>query len=170
MKKLLLMVFVCVVIFFVLMSIRPTPAAAQLPPGPNLRHGVPFTYVPWAGIFPARPFVAPLAYGPYDAGLPPPLAPLPPPLEPPPVGWVYGPYLNCAPPADVPLCFVTVDASGLNVRTTPNGQPVMALTNGTPVILQGQERDWFLVGVGCNLVPTWAWSVNAGVTLMRCWL
>src|SRR5215470_11336855 len=41
-----------------------------------------------------------------------------------------------APCAD-PQCrtvVVNVDAAGLNVRTAPNGYPVMSLVNGTPLI------------------------------------
>jgi hypothetical protein len=51
-----------------------TPAAAQLPPGPNLWHGQPFTYVPLAGYFPAprfgvgSPFV--VQFGPFRVILP----------------------------------------------------------------------------------------------------
>src|SRR5262245_64951381 len=52
---------------------------------------------------------------------------------PPPIGWVYGPYTQCGNPPQCSMGVVNVDASGLNVRVTPNGPPVMALVNGTPL-------------------------------------
>src|SRR5215831_17890175 len=62
-------------------------------------------------------------------GAPPPAAPPPPPL-----GWVYGPYTSCADPPRCSAIVVNVAADGLNVRTVPNGYPLLALVNGTPVI------------------------------------
>jgi hypothetical protein len=94
----------------------------------------------------------------------------PPYQGPPPIGWVYGPYTQCANP---PQCFmgvVTVQADGLNVRTVPNGPPVMALVNGTFLYPLQRQGDWLLVAPACDLTPTWAWSWNAGVPLNRCWV
>ena len=105
----------------------------------------------------------------------PPEAPPPPPsirVTPPPVpplGWVYKYYAPCADPQCRTLV-VNVDAAGLNVRTAPNGYPVMALVNGTPLIPLQRQGDWLLVAPACDLTPTWAWSWNAGVPLNRCWV
>ena len=49
------------------------------------------------------------------------VAPVLPP-GPPPLGWVYGPYTVCGELG----CQVNVPADGLNVRTVPNGYPVMS--------------------------------------------
>src|SRR5262249_7790730 len=46
----------------------------------------------------------------------------PPPV--PPLGWVYNYYAPCADP-QCRTVVVNVDAAGLNVRTAPNGYPVM---------------------------------------------
>jgi hypothetical protein len=89
---------------------------------------------------------------------------------PPPIGWVYGPYTQCANPPQCSMGMVNVDASGLNVRVTPNGPPVMALVNGTPVYPVGKEGPWLLVAPACDLTPTFAWSWTAGVPLNRCWV
>jgi hypothetical protein len=93
---------------------------------------------------------------------------------PPPIGWVWGPYVRCAAAVPVPPgCFmweVNVPAAGLNVRTVPNGPPVMSLVNGTPLIPLQKQGDWLLVAPACDLTPTWAWSWNAGVPLNRCWV
>ena len=98
----------------------------------------------------------------------------PPYQGPPPIGWVYGPYTRCAAAVPVPPgCFmwaVNVPADGLNVRTVPNGPPVMALVNGTPIYPVRREGDWLLVAAGCDLTPTFAWSWTAGVPLNRCWV
>jgi hypothetical protein len=94
----------------------------------------------------------------------------PPYQGPPPIGWVYGPYTQCANPPQCSMGVVNVDASGLNVRTVPNGPPVMALVNGTPLIPLQKQGDWLLVAPACDLTPTWAWSWNAGVPLNRCWV
>ena len=92
----------------------------------------------------------------------------------PPIGWVYGPYTRCAAAVPVPPgCFmwaVNVPADGLNVRTVPNGPPVMALVNETLVVPIRREGDWLLVAAGCDLTPTFAWSWTAGVPLNRCWV
>jgi hypothetical protein len=85
---------------------------------------------------------------------------------PPPLGWVYGPYTICGELG----CQVNVPADGLNVRTVPNGYPVMSLVNGTPVIPLDKQGDWLLVAAGCDLTPTFAWSWTAGVPLNRCWV
>jgi hypothetical protein len=63
-----------------------------------------------------------------------------------------------------------VPADGLNVRTVPNGYPVMSLVNGTPFYPLQKQGDWLLVAPACDLTPTWAWSWNAGVPLNRCWV
>src|SRR6516164_5215309 len=85
---------------------------------------------------------------------------------PPPIGWVYGPYTVCGELG----CQVNVPADGLNVRTAPNGYPVMSLVNGTPLIPLQKQGNWLLVAPACDLTPTWAWSWNAGVPLNRCWV
>src|SRR6516162_8299667 len=45
----------------------------------------------------------------------------PPYQSPPPIGWVYGPYTSCGNPPICSMGMVNVPASGLNVRTVPNG-------------------------------------------------
>ena len=85
----------------------------------------------------------------------------PPPV--PPLGWVYGPYTMCGDPPRCSMGVVNVPADGLNVRTAPNGYPVMSLVNGTPLIPLRKQGDWLLVAPACDLTPTWAWSWNAGV-------
>ena len=94
--------------------------------------------------------------------------PLPP--GPPPLGWVYGPYTMCGDPPRCSMGVVNVQADGLNVRVVPNGQPVMSLVNGTPLIPLQKQGDWLLVAPACDLTPTWAWSWNAGIPLNRCWV
>jgi hypothetical protein len=89
---------------------------------------------------------------------------------PPPIGWVYGPYTMCGDPPRCSTGVVNVPADGLNVRTVPNGYPVMSLVNGTPLIPLQKQGDWLLVAPACDLTPTWAWSWNAGVPLNRCWV
>jgi hypothetical protein len=102
---------------------------------------------------------------------PPPHVTVTPPYQgPPPIGWVYGPYTQCANPPQCSMGVVNVDASGLNVRVVPNGQPVMALVNGTFLYPLQRQGDWLLVAPACDLTPTWAWSWNAGVPLNRCWV
>jgi hypothetical protein len=86
----------------------------------------------------------------------------PPYQGPQPIGWVYGPYTQCANPPQCSMGVVSVGADGLNVRVTPNGPPIMALVNGTPFYPIGRDRDWLLVAS--------AWSWNAGVPLNRCWV
>src|SRR5215813_14053289 len=110
-----------------------------------------------------------------DEELPPEAPPTPPsirvtPPPPPPLGWVYGPYTMCGDPPRCSTGIVNVPADGLNVRTAPNGYPVMSLVNGTPLIPLQKEGDWLLVAPACDLTPTWAWSWNAGVPLNRCWV
>ena len=87
-----------------------------------------------------------------------------------PIGWVYGPYTQCADPPRCSMGVVNVPADGLNVRIVPNGPPVMSLVNGTPLIPLQKQGDWLLVASACDLTPTWAWSWNAGVPLNRCWV
>jgi hypothetical protein len=89
---------------------------------------------------------------------------------PPPIGWVYGPYTQCVNPPQCSMGVVNVPADGLNVRTVPNGYPVISLVNGTPLIPLQKQGDWLLVAPACDLTPTWAWSWNAGVPLNRCWV
>jgi len=94
----------------------------------------------------------------------------PPYQGPPPIGWVYGPYTQCGNPPQCSMGMVSVGADGLNVRVTPNGPPVMALVNGTPLYPVTKEGNWILVAAACDLTPTWAWSWTAGVPLNRCWV
>ena len=94
----------------------------------------------------------------------------PPYSGPPPIGWVYGPYTMCGDPPRCSTGVVNVPADGLNIRTVPNGYPVMSLVNGTPLIPLQKQGDWLLVAPACDLTPTWAWSWNAGVPLNRCWV
>jgi hypothetical protein len=91
---------------------------------------------------------------------------------PPPIGWIYGPYTQCANPPQCSMGMVNVDASGLNVRVAPdaNSPPVMALVNGTPLYPMDKKGDWLLVAAACDLTPTFAWSWTAGVPLNRCWV
>src|SRR5262245_31058948 len=51
----------------------------------------------------------------------------PPYQGPPPIGWVYQPYTMCGDPPRCSMGMVNVPAAGLNVRTVPNGPPVMSL-------------------------------------------
>jgi hypothetical protein len=77
---------------------------------------------------------------------PPPRVTVAPPYQgPPPIGWVYGPYTQCANPPQCSMGVVNVGADGLNVRVIPNGPPIMALVNGTPLYPVGREGDWLLV-------------------------
>ena len=94
----------------------------------------------------------------------------PPYQGPPPIGWVYGPYTQCANPPQCSMGVVNVGADGLNVRVVPDGQPVMALVNGTFLYPLQRQGDWLLVAPACDLTPTWAWSWTAGVPLNRCWV
>jgi hypothetical protein len=114
-----------------------------------------------AEVEPPAPSEAPASAAPPPSGLVP---------APPPLGWVYGPYTQCA---DAPRCstgVVTVQADGLNIRTVPNGPPVMALVNGTTFIPVQRQGDWFLIAPACDLTPTWVWSWTAPVQLFRCWV
>jgi hypothetical protein len=94
----------------------------------------------------------------------------PPYQGPPPIGWVYAPYTQCGNPPQCSMGVVNVPASGLNVRTVPNGPPVMALVNGVPLYPVTRQGDWLLVTPACDPTPTWVWSWNAGVPLNRCWV
>jgi len=87
-----------------------------------------------------------------------------------PLGWVYMPYTTCGDPPRCSMGVVNVQADGLNVRSVPDGPPIMALVNGVPLIPLGREGNWLLVSAGCDLTPTWAWSWNAAVPLYRCWI
>lgn len=81
-----------------------------------------------------------------------------------PLGWVYGRYVHCM----VSECYISVDAAGANVRRGPNGPAFLALVNGTPLVVLGQQGQWLLVASACNLVPTRAWSDTHGVPLGMC--
>jgi hypothetical protein len=100
----------------------------------------------------------------------------PPYQGPPPIGWIYFPNnVSCAPGGLGPygICFgfvVNVQAAGLNVRVTPNGPPIMALVNGTPIIQVDRRGNWALIAAACDLTPTWLWSWTANVPLNRCWV
>jgi hypothetical protein len=115
--------------------------------------------------------------GPY--ALPPPPPPLPPPLvdpgytampppPPQPLGWVFTRYTVCPEPRVCPVVFVSVYADGLNVRAVPDGPPTLSLVNGTPLAVLTRQGRWTLVAPACNLVPTGAWSITAGVPLTGC--
>ena len=82
-----------------------------------------------------------------------------------PLGWVYMPYTTCAGPPRCSMGAVNVQADGLNVRSVPNGQPIMALVNGTPLIPLQREGGWLLVAAGCDLTPTWS---GHGRLVFRC--
>ncbi|SRR6266550_5402459 len=83
-----------------------------------------------------------------------------------PIGWVYIPYTLCTDPR-CSTGVVNVPADGLNVRDD-NGQPIVSLINGTPLVFLQRNDAWMLVGAACDLVPTGTWSVNANVPLLRC--
>jgi hypothetical protein len=94
--------------------------------------------------------------------------PLPPP--PAPLGWVFTRYTVCPEPRVCPVVFVSVfDADALNVRDVPDGLPMLALVNGTPLLVLQRVGSWTLVAPVCELTPTYlvTWT---GVPLMRCWL
>lgn len=94
-------------------------------------------------------------------------APLPPP---PPLGWVFTRYTVCPEPALCPVVSVSVDAEGLNVRPNgPDSPPLMALVNGTPLLVLQRVGSWTLVAPACELTPTFLWTWT-GAPLMRCWL
>jgi hypothetical protein len=99
------------------------------------------------------------------------MVPSPPPAEPPPppLGWVYTRYTVCPEPRSCPVVFVSVAADGLNVRG-PDGNPVMALVNGTPLLVLDRQGPWTLVAAACDLTPTWLWSWTARVPLNRCFV
>jgi hypothetical protein len=88
---------------------------------------------------------------------------------PPPLGWIWGPYTVCADPS-CGLLYVSVGADGLNVRAAPDGPPILALINSTPLIPLQRAGNWTLVASACSLTPTFLWSWTAGVPLYRCWL
>jgi hypothetical protein len=112
----------------------------------------------------AQPFMDDPPTPPYEAG-PPPSSP--PPV--PPLGWVFYRYAPCA-DQNCSTLIVNVGADGLNVRVSPNGYPIVALVNGTPLIPLQRQADWVLVAPACDLTPTFAWSWTAGVSLARCWV
>jgi hypothetical protein len=69
----------------------------------------------------------------------------PPYQGPPPIGWIYGPYTQCANPPQCSMGVVNVQADGLNVRVVPDGPPVMSLVNGVPFYPLQRQGDWLLV-------------------------
>jgi hypothetical protein len=107
-----------------------------------------------------------------QANIIPPPPPPPQPFAPPPapLGWVYLPYTVCGDPPACSFGVVNVSADGLNVRTAPNGPPIMALVNGTPLVPLQQAGNWVLVAPACSLTSTFLWSWTAGVPLNRCWI
>jgi len=56
----------------------------------------------------------------------------------------------------------------LNIRTVPEGPVIGALANGVPVIPLTKSGPWVLVAPACTLMPTWTFSVTAGVPLSVC--
>src|SRR5262245_20014286 len=92
------------------------------------------------------------------------IAPVPPP-PPPPLGVCYTRYTSCPEPRSCPVVFVSVAADGLNVRAAPDGPPLLALVNGTPLVVLERQGSWSLVAPACDLVPTWLWSWTAAVPL-----
>ena len=168
------------IIFFGALYIH--KAHAQIQPGPNLSpQGIPFTYAPrHGGFYPRRPPnhlggipAAPIAGEvPFGTPLPPP-PPIeePPPPPPQPLGWVYTRYTVCPEPRACPVVFVSVGADGLNVRPAgPDSPPIMALVNGTPLVVLDRRGSWTLIAPACELVPTGVWSWTANVPLNRCWV
>jgi hypothetical protein len=108
---------------------------------------------------------------PEDAPPPPTVnGPLSPVNAPPPLGWVFTQYTSCPEPRICPIVYASVPADGLNVRAVPNGPPIVSVVNGTPLLVLQRQGQWTLVAPACDLTPTWAWSWNAGVSLMRCWV
>jgi hypothetical protein len=87
-----------------------------------------------------------------------------------PIGWVYSRYLFCPELYTCPVPIVGVAADGLNVRIAPDGPPIVALVNGTPLLPLDRVGAWTLVAPACDLVPTFAWSWTAGVPLLRGWV
>jgi hypothetical protein len=189
--NLILMTVICIVIFWIVMALRPANAWPQ--PGPNLSpQGIPYVFSPRTGyigppvavhngfrnpypmVYPRTGGVSipvpPLAYAeplppppePTPLPPPPPAEALPPPPAPAPLGWIYGPYTICLDPPGCSQVIVSVGADGLNVRTVPNGPVVAALANGTPVIPLQQDGRWVLVAPACALMPTYTFSVTAG--------
>jgi hypothetical protein len=154
----------------IVLIVLPSAAHAQIQPGPNISPGgIPFTYSPRFGYLgPPQPMPAPSA--PANIEPPPAYAPSSPPPAPPPLGWVYTRYTVCPEPHTCPVVFVSVYADGLNVRATPDGPPLFALVNGTPLVVLDRQGQWSLVAAACELTPTWAWSWTANVPLNRCWI
>jgi hypothetical protein len=89
------------------------------------------------------------------------------PDAPPPLGWLWGRGTACIEP-DCRTVIVSVGVDGLNVRIAPNGPVALALANGVPVVPLRREGDWLLVAAACPLVPTFTWSVTAGIPLSVC--
>lgn len=189
------LIFVLVMLLFVFVTVwLSSMAHAQVQPGPNISpNGVPFTYAPRHGgsylrrppshiggvpavpggyIMPA-PFVPP-PLPPVAELPPPPPVEAPPPVAPPPpqpIGWVWTRGTVCPNPASCPVVFVSVAADGLNVRPAgPDSPPIMALVNGTPLVVLDRRNGWTLVAPACDLTPTFLFSWTAGVPLNRCWV
>jgi hypothetical protein len=100
----------------------------------------------------------------------PPISPLPVEIgPPPPLGWIYGRYVDCPDGHPGHGCFINVRADGANVRRVPNGPVFLSLINGVPLVLFEWEGSWVHVGVRCNLRPTGLRSDTAhGVSLQTC--
>jgi hypothetical protein len=108
---------------------------------------------------------ATLTFKPDTANVPvSPMKPTPAPLPPAPLGWISARFIDCANWG----CFVRVSADGANVRKHPNGDAVLALVNGTPLLVSQWQGNWALVTATCNLVPTGLWSDTHRVPLTTC--
>ena len=146
---------------FSLVMLAPTPAPAQeLQQAYGWGRG---PYAPMPHVF----------YGPWSAYayVPNPPVPLPPPpiVEPPPfpIGWVHYRLAPCADPS-CGILRIAVNADGANVRAGPGGPVLGSLANGVPVVPLQRVGEWIEVGAACPLVPTWTFSVTAGVPLSVC--
>jgi hypothetical protein len=93
------------------------------------------------------------------------------PPPPQPLGWVFTRYTVCPEPHTCPVVYVSVGADGLNVRAAgPDSPTIMALINGTPLVVLQRQGSWTLVAPACDLIPTGLWSWTAGVPLSRCYV
>jgi len=120
-----------------------------------------------------EPMPPPPPSGPPGAFVPP---PGPPPGSPPgpppgpPLGWIITSGTQCANPPQCSMGVVATDAAGVNVRQTPNGVPIVAIANGTPLIQFDRTSDgrWILIAPACTLVQVNAYSVTANVPFAVC--
>jgi hypothetical protein len=163
--NLILMTTICIVIFWIVMALRPAHAFLYMQNGRATpteivgADGSVWPVIPGPHFAGPSPMVLAPPLGPWSA---PPLAyaPAQPPLAPP-LGWLFGRYTACI-EADCRSVIVSVGADGLNVRAAPNGPIVLALANGVPVIPLQRQGDWLLVAAACPLVPTFTASITAG--------